>query len=1301
MRHDSGCIFGLFAAISILSCCTVLAQPSSTPELNFPVADSTVLTAVETNGILYVGGYFTQIGPSTGAFAAVSPTSGVPARPFPYFSGTVSCSIPDGKGGVYVGGSFVTIGTVVTTNLAHLGADLTLDPSFAFAIDAGVTALAVYNDQLLVGGSFNAINGQSRSNLAQVNLVSKQAEAFGLPIDGPVQALVVSGDRLYLGGVFTHINDVTRNYLACVDLARGELTAWDPAPDSNFNLGVNTLVATDGRIYVAGDFNRLASTARAQVAAFDATTGQLLDWDAHVYVPYTAQTVQALAVSSNAVYIGGNFASLGGQSRSHLGAVDTITGSVLPWQPGIPYNAVRALAVSGNTVYVGGDFPGIGIDGPQYLAAVNGSSGAVLPWTPAPGGTVLSILPLNNQVFVGGAFGSIGGINRQVVAAIDLSTETPTSWDAHMMANGATGSFVSSLVLSGESLILSGWFYGIGGELRDSYGAVRLDDASVLPIDGSVLPQPGYPPRLSGLLFAGNNLIIAATYANPVPVVFDAVTGLQVDWDFGVDGGISSFAATSNTLYIGGSFAIAGGQPRANLAAFDIATRQLLPWHPIVNGSVATILARDQTIIAYGNFLTANGQSRTNLAVFDAVSGDLALGPTGLVLDGEIRDINATQNALYLAGNFNHVNQETRSCFAAVDLLTGQVRPWNPGVPTVSVNYEARGWKTLIAADKLIIAGSFSAIGGNPRTGLAAFALTNLPPKVQILIPTNNTVLHAPAQIPLEIQASSPSNAIARVEVYCRTNLIASTTNGSFATNWVVPRHVGDYLVTAVGYDRYGESAFSPAARITVNLPTDYIPPTVSITFPQSNAVYAPFSTIPVQTEVNAPKSSVEKLQVLLGTNVLATFTNAPYTFSLTNMSPGTYSVTALVEDEFGITATNGPVAFRINSPPHVFLVNALYGIVMGSHTNLQLTAPATDADGFISNVTIYNDGDVIASFTNAPFTFNWTNPPAGYYAFTAVATDDFGSKATSSVMKVTVYPGPKYLQVLDNKDTNVTFAGSWNTGPDGYLGSYRFAYGSTEAATATATCRPHIPASGPYDVYIYYMRRIIASTSSQWQISYNGGVTNIIVDQAYRGGAGKWSLLASGINFMEGTNGFIALSNLGDTNQIVIIDAVRVVSSTVPFVVSQPLSQSVKIGKSATLSVSATGSPPLSYQWKFNGTDITNATSTNLVVANVQPDKAGAYSVVVSNFLSSAISTSAILTLAAPSAPRLSAIWTPSEGVIQLLLNSDPGVAFTIETSTNMVEWTTFMQIPSGTGTNAFSDTVTSDVRRFYRARW
>ena len=33
---------------------------------------------------------------------------------------------------------------------------------------------------------------------------------------------------------------------------------------------------------------------------------------------------------------------------------------------------------------------------------------------------------------------------------------------------------------------------------------------------------------------------------------------------------------------------------------------------------------------------------------------------------------------------------------------------------------------------------------------------------------------------------------------------------------------------------------------------------------------------------------------------------------------------------------------------------------------------------------------------------------------------------------------------------------------------------------------------------------------------------------------------------------------------------------------------------------------------------------------------------------------------------------------------------------------WTyAFMQIPGGTGTNAFSDSVTSDVRRFYRARW
>src|SRR5262249_51474734 len=155
-----------------------------------------------------------------------------------------------------------------------------------------------------------------------------------------------------------------------------------------------------------------------------------------------------------------------------------------------------------------------------------------------------------------------------------------------------------------------------------------------------------------------------------------------------------------------------------------------------------------------------------------------------------------------------------------------------------------------------------------------------------------------------------------------RTGLILTTTNSSLTTNWVVPEHPGDYLVTAVAYDQNGEKNFSAAARVTVLLPADYVPPTLAILFPSNNVTYT-FSNITVQTAVYSPKSTVEQVQFFLGTNLVSTVTNPPYTVTLSNLPLGSFSVTAQLEDEFGISVTNGPIHFNITKPPPT-VTNAL-----------------------------------------------------------------------------------------------------------------------------------------------------------------------------------------------------------------------------------------------------------------------------------------------------------------------------------------------------------------------------------------
>src|ERR1035441_10671667 len=55
--------------------------------------------------------------------------------------------------------------------------------------------------------------------------------------------------------------------------------------------------------------------------------------------------------------------------------------------------------------------------------------------------------------------------------------------------------------------------------------------------------------------------------------------------------------------------------------------------------------------------------------------------------------------------------------------------------------------------------------------------------------------------------------------------------------------------------------------------------------------------------------------------------------------------------------------------------------------------------------------------------------------------------------------------------------------------------------------------------------------------------------------------------------------------------------SGVAPSIITQPASLAVSAGTTAAFSVTAAGTPPLSYQWQFSGTNIAGATGTALTL--------------------------------------------------------------------------------------------------------
>src|SRR5580658_2522119 len=83
------------------------------------------------------------------------------------------------------------------------------------------------------------------------------------------------------------------------------------------------------------------------------------------------------------------------------------------------------------------------------------------------------------------------------------------------------------------------------------------------------------------------------------------------------------------------------------------------------------------------------------------------------------------------------------------------------------------------------------------------------------------------------------------------------------------------------------------------------------------------------------------------------------------------------------------------------------------------------------------------------------------------------------------------------------------------------------------------------------------------------------------------------------------------------------------PTITTQPANQTVNVGQTATFSVAATGTAPLSYQWQKNSANISGATAASYTTpATATTDNGAKFDVIVSNTMGSQTSTMATLTV-------------------------------------------------------------------------
>jgi hypothetical protein len=112
------------------------------------------------------------------------------------------------------------------------------------------------------------------------------------------------------------------------------------------------------------------------------------------------------------------------------------------------------------------------------------------------------------------------------------------------------------------------------------------------------------------------------------------------------------------------------------------------------------------------------------------------------------------------------------------------------------------------------------------------------------------------------------------------------------------------------------------------------------------------------------------------------------------------------------------------------------------------------------------------------------------------------------------------------------------------------------------------------------------------------------------------------------------------------------------PVIVAQPQTQSIPQGEDVKFTVSAVGTQPLRYQWRFNATNIIAATNSALVIEKVQSANLGDYRVVITNALGVVTSAVANIILLPPPvctpAPSGIISWWPANGFLDDIIGSN-----------------------------------------------
>ncbi len=321
------------------------------------------------------------------------------------------------------------------------------------------------------------------------------------------------------------------------------------------------------------------------------------------------------------------------------------------------------------------------------------------------------------------------------------------------------------------------------------------------------------------------------------------------------------------------------------------------------------------------------------------------------------------------------------------------------------------------------------------------YKIAGKPPVVSITSPANNSSYVSPATINITATASDSDGTVKRVAFYKDANLLGVDSTSPYAFTWNNATG-GNYALTARATDNVGLITTSAAVNVVVTGSNGdgYCATATNLDYKYkatSTAGVVTFTFHPL-TPILGCTYSLIYLRIGLtggysGYAMSAVGTDFIYTTAIADSTPVSIYFTYMVPSGGERNSSANPHDYKaganctgLTGIPTVNITAPLNNAVFTEPATILIKANATDNNGTVSRVDFTSGSTLIGSDASNPYTYNWTNVPAGNYTLAAKVTDNDSISTLSTVVKVIV-----------NINNSMGFCGTIANGDYSYRAEY------------------------------------------------------------------------------------------------------------------------------------------------------------------------------------------------------------------------------------------------------------------------